>query len=215
MSNFEYTLDIERPEDYFEAENLTREAFWNVYAPGCVEHYLLKRFRTRPEFVPELSLCMRVGDKLVAHVMYLWSEIRCDDGRRLPVMTFGPISVAPEYQRRGIGTILLRESMEHARQMGAKALPIAGKIGFYGKSGFVVASTKGVHYYAEPRENEVPYFLIKELEPGFLDDVEGIYVDPEGYDVKTIDPDEFEAYDAQFPPKIKRKLPGQIFDKIF
>ena len=145
--------------------------------------------------------------KIIGHVMYARSEIRADDGRIIPIMTFGPISIAPEYKGQGYGTILLRDSMQRAKELGAGALAITGNIGFYGKSGFVVASTKGIHYFAEPRENAVPYFLIKELVDGFLDGITGVYQDPDGYCVGEA---EAEAFDAHFPPKEKLKLPGQL-----
>ncbi|BAL00199.1 putative acetyltransferase [Oscillibacter valericigenes Sjm18-20] len=202
------TIRIETPDDYAATEDLTREAFWNVYRPGCLEHYVLHRFRGKVGFVPELSLVMELDGKLIGHVMYVRSEIHADDGRSIPVMTFGPISIAPEYKRQGYGTILLRESMRRAEALGVGALAIEGNIGFYGKSGFVVASTKGIHYAAEPQDAEVPYFLIRELVPGFLDGVTGTYLDPEGY---FVDEAEAERFDAQFPPKEKQKLPGQLF----
>lgn len=201
-------IRIETPADYAAAENLTREAFWNVYRPGCTEHYILHRFRGRPEFVPELSLVMELDGRLVGHVMYARSEIRSGDGRVIPVMTFGPISIAPEVQRQGYGTVLLRESMRRAELLGAGAIAIEGNIGFYGKSGFVTASTRGIHYAAEPQDAEVPYFLICELKPGFLAGVTGTYQDPEGY---SADEAEAERFDAQFPPREKRRLPGQLF----
>ncbi|MCI2059062.1 MAG: N-acetyltransferase [Oscillibacter sp.] len=202
------TIRLETRNDYWNVENLTREAFWNVYRPGCLEHYVLHTFRSRPDFVPQLDFVMEREGKLIGHVMYVRAEIRTDDGGVLPIMTFGPISIAPELQHQGCGTSLLRRSMAEARKLGAGALAITGNIGFYGKSGFVTASTKGIHYYAEPRDAEVPYFLIRELEPGFLRGVAGTYRDPEGY---FVDEKEAEVFDAQFPPKEKRKLPGQIF----
>lgn len=201
-------IRLETKADYREVENLTREAFWNVYRPGCTEHYVLHQFRDREDFVPELDLVMEKDGEIIGHVMYVHSAIKTDDGRTVPIMTFGPISIAPEYKRQGYGTILLRYSMDKARELGAGALAITGNIGFYGKSGFVVASTKGVHYFAEPRGEEVPYFLIKELKPGFLDGITGSYKDPEGY---FVDDAEAETFDAQFPPKEKQKLPGQLF----
>ena len=200
-------IRIETPADYAAAENLTREAFWNVYRPGCTEHYVLHAFRGRPEFVPELSLVMELRGRLVGHVMYARSEIRSDDGRTIPVMTFGPISIAPEVQRQGYGTVLLRESLHRAKLLGAGAIAIEGNIGFYGKSGFVTASTRGIHYAAEPRDAEVPYFLICELKPDFLAGVTGTYQDPEGY---FADEAESEHFDAQFPPRKKLRLPGQL-----
>ncbi|QAT50795.1 N-acetyltransferase [Caproiciproducens sp. NJN-50] len=203
-----YRIRPETKADHRAAENLTREAFWNVYRPGCTEHYVLHRFRDREEFIPELDLVMEKDGEIIGHVMYVRSAIKADDGRTVPIMTFGPISIAPDCQRLGYGTILLRHSMDKAGKLGAGALAITGNIGFYGKSGFVVASTKGIHYSAEPRDGEVPYFLIKELKPGFLDGITGSYKEPEGY---FVDDAEAEAFDAQFPPKEKLKLPGQLF----
>ena len=199
-----YTIRTETPADYRTVENLTREAFWNVYRPGCTEHYVLHRFRGRPDFVPDLALVMEVEGKLVGHVMYVRSAIQTDDGRTVPIMTFGPISIAPEYKRRGYGTILLRCSMEKAKEMGAQALAIMGNIDFYGKSGFVVSKTKGVRYEDDP---DADYFLIAELEQGFLDGISGTYKDPAGY---FVDEQEAEEFDAAFPPKEKLKLPGQL-----
>ena len=201
-------IRIETPADYAATENLTREAFWNVYRPGCTEHYVLHCFRGKADFVPELSLVMERAGELIGHVMYVRSAIHADDGRTIPVMTFGPISIAPAYQRQGCGTVLLRESMRRAERLGAGALAIEGNIDFYGKSGFIVASTRGIHYAAEPRDAEVPYFLICELAPGFLNGVTGTYRDPEGY---FVDEAEAERFDARFPPKEKKKLPGQLF----
>ena len=201
-------IRLETPADYREVENLTREAFWNVYRPGCLEHYVLHTFRGKSEFIPDLDFVMELDGKIIGHIMYVYSEIRSDDGEIFPIMTFGPISIHPDYQRQGYGKILLDYSMEKAKNLGAKALCIEGNINFYGKSGFVVASTKGIHYYAEPREEEVPYFLVKELEPGFLDKITGTYHTPAGY---FIDENEAEKFDLNFPPKQKLKLPGQIF----
>ena len=126
----EYTIRLETTGDYREAENLTREAFWNVYRPGCLEHYVLHTFRGRPDFVPELDFVMERRGKLIGHVMYVRSEIHADDGRTIPIMTFGPISIAPELQHQGCGTSLLRRSMAEARKLGAGALAITGNIGF-------------------------------------------------------------------------------------
>lgn len=201
-------IRLETPADYREVENLTREAFWNVYRPGCLEHYVLHTFRGKSEFIPDLDFVMELDGKIIGHIMYVHSEIRSDDGEIFPIMTFGPISIHPDYQRQGYGKILLDYSMEKAKNLGAKALCIEGNIDFYGKSGFVVASTKGIHYYAEPREEEVPYFLVKELEPGFLDKITGTYHTPAGY---FIDESEAEKFDLNFPPKQKLELPGQIF----
>ena len=195
----------ETPADHRIVETLTREAFWNVYRPGCLEHYVLHRFRHDPAFVPELDLVMEREGEIIGHIMYVRSLICAEDGRQIPIMTFGPISIVPELQRRGYGKVLLDYSMAKARDMGGGALAITGNIDFYGKSGFVVSKTCGIRYEDDP---EAEYFLIAELEPGFLNGITGTYKDPAGY---FVDEAEAEAFDTQFPPKEKQKLPGQIF----
>jgi len=208
MNKNDYFIRLEKPEDFRETEDLTREAFWNVYRPGCLEHYVLHCFRDKNDFVPELDLVMEKDGTIIGQVMYVQAKINADDGREIPIMTFGPISIAPEFKRQGYGKILLDHSMKMAKKMGAGALCIEGNIDFYGKSGFVVASTKGIHYYAEPRDEEVPYFLLKELEPGYLNGITGTYHTPEGY---FVDEGEAEKFDESFPKKEKLKLPGQLF----
>ncbi|MBR3866864.1 MAG: N-acetyltransferase [Butyricicoccus sp.] len=199
------TFRNETPNDYRTIEHLTREAFWNVYRPGCLEHYVLHMLRDDPAFVPELDIVMEKDGEIIGHVIYLRSAIETDDGRTIPIMTFGPISIDPRFQRQGYGKLLLEHSMQQARELGAGALAITGNIDFYGKSGFVVSKTRGVRYADDP---EADYFLIAELKPGFLDGITGTYRDPAGY---FVDEQAAEAFDAAFPPKEKLKLPGQIF----
>ena len=202
----------EEEKDYRKVEELTRESFFNVYRPGCTEHYVLHCFRGKEDFVPELDFVMEKDGEIIGHVMYVRTVIKADDGRTIPMMCFGPISIAPEYKRLGYGKKLLDYSMEQAAKMGVGVLAIEGNIDFYGKSGFVVASTKGLRYAdAEPGDDVVPYYLLKELIPGFMDGITGINVVPHGYLVAEENPEDFEAFDAQFPKKEKLKLPGQLF----
>lgn len=201
----------ETKDDYKKSENLTREAFWNVYRPGCTEHFVLNKFRESKNYIPELSFVMEKDGEMIGHVMYAHLHIKSYDGKTIPIMTFGPISIAPEYKRQGYGTRLLRYSMQKAKEMGGKALAITGNIDFYGKSGFILASEKGIRYAdAEPNDRVVPYFLIKELEDGFLDNISGTYSDPEEYFAAEKYPEEFEKYDSQFPPKNKETLPCHL-----
>lgn len=197
----------ETPADYAAVEHLTREAFWNVYRPGCMEHYVLHVLRNDPAFVPELDLVMEQDGQIIGHVMYMRAAITANDGREIPIMTFGPISIHPDLQRRGLGKHLLETSMEKAMALGAGALCIEGNLDFYGKSGFVVAGTRGIRYHGEPDQEIVPYFLLKELKPGFLNGVTGVYHTPQGY---FVDEASVEAFDRDFPPKQKLKLPGQL-----
>lgn len=208
MAEKKMTIRLETKDDYRKVEHLTREAFWNVYRPGCTEHYVLHCYRDDPAFVPELDLVMELDGELIGQVMYVRSEITCDDGRNVPVMTFGPIGIAPAYKRQGYGKRLLDYSMEKAKKMGTGALAITGNMGFYGKFGFVPAKTKGIRYADDPGAD---YFLVKELMPGFLNRISGTYKDPEGYFVCEKDPQAFERFEETFPKKEKLKLPGQLF----
>ena len=208
MNSSNLTIRRETPADHDAVERLTREAFWNVYRPGCTEHYVVHVLRQDPAFVPELDLVLEQNGELIGHVLYMRAAITADDGREIPVMTFGPISIRPDLQRQGLGKYLLDYSMKLAGELGAGALCIEGNIDFYGKSGFVVAGTKGIRYHGEPEQEIVPYVLLKELQPGFLDGVTGVYHTPKGY---YVDEAAAEEFDRGFPPKEKLKLPGQLF----
>ena len=208
MSENKIIIRREGEADYRRTEELTRESFWNVYRPGCTEHYVLHCYRSDPAFVPELDLVMERDGEMIGQVIYVRSEIRCDNGQSVPIMTFGPICIAPASQRRGYGKRLLDHSMELAKEMGAGALAVTGNILFYGKSGFVPAKTRGIRYADDP---DADYFLIRELTPGFLDGISGTYRDPEGYFGCEQHPEAFALYESTFPPKQKRQLPGQLF----
>ena len=206
-----YKIRVEEKKDYEIVENLTRECFWNVYRPGCTEHFVLHCYRKNLDFIPELSLILELEGKIIGHVMYSWSHIDSDDGRKIKMMTFGPICIHKDYQRKGYGKKLLDYSMEKAKQMGAGWLLICGNINFYGKSGFVKASTKGIKYSEYP-EDDAPFFLCKELQKDFLQDIKGSYKDPDGYLIAEKNPELFEKYDSKFPKKEKLKCPGQLFE---
>ena len=205
-------IRLETPEDYCVVEELTREAFWNVYAPGCVEHFVLHNYRSNPDFIPELDFVMEEDGKIIGHVMYSKAEIISEDGSSMPAWTFGPISIHPDYKRKGYGLKLLNYSIEKAREMGVGVLCMEGNIEFYKHAGFVLASSLGIHYHAEPKESEVPYFLAQELIPGYLKGVEGTYHTPKGYYIAFENPEAFNEFDAAFPPKEKKHQEGQIVD---
>ena len=214
-------IRLEETKDYREVENLTREAFWNVYRPGCTEHYVLNQYRTNPDFIPELDFVLerlRVGDgtsgmednKIIGHVMFSKAEIILDDGTHFPSWTFGPISIHPDYKRKGYGLKLLKYAIDKAKEMGIGLLQMEGNIVFYKHAGFDLASKMKIHYHAEPRDSEVPYFLAQELIPGYWGNREGTYCPPKGYFVADENPEAFEAYEATFPQKEKPRLPGQL-----
>ena len=201
----------ERESDHRAVENLVREAFWNVYRPGCYEHFVLHRLRGDPAFVPELDFVMEKDGRLIGQNMFMRAAIKSDDGTQIPIMTMGPICVVPDLQRQGYGKTLLDRSLEKAAELGCPAVCFEGNIDFYGKSGFTLASAFGIRYHGFPKGADVPFFLCKELIPGCLNGVSGEYAPPEGYFAAEREPEAFARFDASFPPKEKLKLPGQLF----
>ena len=201
----------ERPEEYFAVENLVRESFWNVYRPGCLEHFVLHRLREDPAFVQELDLVMEQDGRIIGQTMFIRAVLRADDGRDIPILTMGPICIANDLKRRGYGKLLLDDSLEQAAALGCGALCFEGNIGFYGQSGFTYARNFGIRYHDLPEGADSSFFLCRELIPGYLAGVTGEYAPPEGYFAADREPEAFEAFDALFPPKKKLKLPGQLF----
>ena len=208
MSKNDYIIRLERKEERREVEHLIREAFWNVYRPGCLEHYVIHQLRNDPAFVHELDFVMEKDGRLIGQNMFMRAVISADDGRKIPIMTMGPICITPELKRQGYGKILLDYSIEKAAEMGCGALCFEGNIGFYGKSGFDYAGRFGIRYHGLPEGADASFFLCKELIPGYLDGVTGVYAPPQGY---YVDENEAEAFDKTFPPKEKKVLPGQLF----
>jgi len=208
MNKNDCTIRLERKEDCRAVENLVRESFWNVYRPGCSEHYVIHVLRDDPAFVKELDLVMEQDGNLIGQNMFMKTIIEADDGRIIPVLTMGPIGITPELKRKGYGKALLDYSLEKAAGMGFGAVLFEGNIGFYGRSGFDYASKFGIRYHDLPEDADSSFFLCKELIPGYLDGITGVYQTPQGYYVKDED---VEAFDKDFAPKEKLKLPGQIF----
>lgn len=208
MNKTDYTIRLERKEEHREVETLVREAFWNVYRPGCLEHYVLNRLRNDPAFVRELDFVMEMDGKIIGQNMFMRATISADDGGDIPIMTMGPICIAPQYQKQGYGKLLLDYSLEKAAELGCGALCFEGNIGFYGKSGFDYAKNFGLRYHGLPEDADASFFLCKELLPGYLDGVTGVYAPPAGY---FVDEQEAEDFDRQFACKEKLILPGQLF----
>ncbi|MBQ2947791.1 MAG: N-acetyltransferase [Clostridia bacterium] len=208
MNKNDYTIRLERKDEHREVENLVREAFWNVYRPGCLEHYVLHQLRNDPAFAAELDFVMEKDGRLIGQNVFMHAAIHADDGREIPIMTMGPICICNELKRRGYGKKLLDFSIEKARAFGCGALCFEGNIDFYGKSGFAYASEFGIRYHGLPEGADASFFLCRELIPGYLDGVTGEYAPPKGY---LVDESEAEAFDRAFPKKEKLRLPGQIF----
>ncbi len=167
-------------------------------ALGITKGALYRHFKSKRDIFDCIVQRMEQGD----------SEQAADDGRKIPIMTMGPICIKNEFKGKGYGKMLLDYSLEKAANFGCGALCFEGNIDFYGKSGFKQASEFGIRYYGLPEGEDASFFLCKELIPGYLDGGTGEYSTPEGY---MVDEGEAEEFDKQFPYKEKKKMPGQIF----
>ena len=201
-------IRTEKEKEYREVENLVRESFWNVYRPGCLEHYVLHQLRKDAAFVPELDFVMEANGQIIGQNMFMKAFIQADDGRKIPIMTMGPICIAPDLKRKGYGKILLDYSLEQAKELGCGAICMEGNIDFYGKSGYRQASEFGIRYHGLTEDDDASFFLCRELIPGYLDGITGEYAPPQGY---YVDEQEAEVFDKTFYYKEKKKLPGQLF----
>lgn len=196
----------EYEKDYSEVENLTREAFWNVYRPGCVEHYVLHVLRNDPAFVPELDYVIEDNGEIKAHIAYALGDLKTISGNE-KVLLFGPLSVLPKEQGKGYGGKLIKYTLNKAKEMGYKAVFITGNPQYYSRFGFESASKYGIFYNGMDTSEEAPFFMVKFLDKSEAERLKGIYYDPQCYfpDKKLID-----EFDSKFPPKKKEKLAGQL-----
>ena len=208
MNKNDYTIRLERNDEHREVENLVREAFWNVYRPGCSEHYVIHVLRDDPAFVKELDFVMEQDGRLIGQNMFMRTVIDADDGRKIPILTMGPIGITPELKRKGYGKKLLDYCLQKAADMGFGAVLFEGNIEFYSNCGFDYAEKFGIRYHDLPEGEDASFFLCKELRSGYLDGITGVYQTPQGY---YVDDAEVENFDKDFPAKQKLKRPGQIF----
>lgn len=208
MNDKDCLIRLETKKDRRAVEELVRESFWNVYRPGCLEHYVLHVLRDDPAFLPELDFVMEKDGEIIGQNIFMKTVIHAEGGADIPILTMGPICIRNDLKRQGYGKKLLDYSLEQAAAMGFGAVCFEGNIDFYGKSGFRYAREFGLRYHDLPEGADDSFFLCKELKEGYLSGVTGVYATPEGY---YVDEAEAEAFDRVFSPKEKLKLPGQIF----
>jgi len=158
-------IRLETEDDYSRVEELTREAFWNLYAPGCEEHYLCHILRNHKDFILELDYVAECDGSIIGSIMYSKSFLISDDFEKVPIVSFGPLCVHPEYQRKGIGTALIGKTKSLVEKMEIPAIIIYGDPHNYCKHGF----KNGIDYNVSNMDGEFPLgLLVLELKPGFF-----------------------------------------------
>jgi predicted N-acetyltransferase YhbS len=198
------TIRPEKPEDYRETEVLTREAFWDVYKPGCDEHLVAHKLRKIPAFVEELDLVACEGERIVGNIMYTRARVLGPEGEVNEVLCLGPVSVLPDRQGKGIGGRLIRESLARATELGFNGVFLMGNPAYYSRFGFRKAEEFGV-LASDGKSHD--YFMGQELAPGRLKGVSGSFFEDEGFHV---DAGELEEFEKLFPHKEKHVTPTQL-----
>ena len=199
-------IRLENEIDYRAVEELTREAFWNVYNPGAYEHYYVNQMRNHPDFIPELAFVLELDGKIIGNIMYTKAWLKNENGEIKEILSFGPLSVAPEYQRQKLGKILIEHSFEAARQIGYDVNINFGNPGNYVSRGFVSCKKKNVSFVVEG--NYPTALLVCELVPDALAGHKWMYIPSDASNCCN-DAEAVEAFDATFAPKEKAWMPSQ------
>lgn len=176
--------------DYKEVEILTREAFWNIYRPGCCEHLVIHNMHKDKKSIEELELVAVYDNKIVGHIAYTKGRIKGIDNETF--ITLGPISVMPEFQGKGIGGKLILDTLEKATKLGYSAVFITGDKNYYSRFGFESASKYGVYMEGIPMDDEAPFFMVKIFKKDSLKNVSGFYVFDDCYNVNEESVNEFD-----------------------
>lgn len=192
-----YSIRNEVPSDYNRVEEITRNAFWDLYVPGCNEHFLAHVMRDHPDFIPELDFVIEIDGVVAGNIMYTRSRLVGRNGNEKAILTFGPVSILPEYQRKGYGRALISHSFEKAIRMNYDAIVIFGNPRNYVSLGFRSCVRYGVAIEGGTYPSAM---LVKELRDGALEGEKWIYHESEVY---QIDECAAQKFDGQFPKREK------------
>ncbi|OQB20546.1 MAG: Acetyltransferase (GNAT) family protein [Firmicutes bacterium ADurb.Bin182] len=193
----------EEQKDYKRVEDITRKAFWNLYVPGCNEHYLVHIMRSHKDFLPELDLVIEVDDRIIGNIMYTKARLIDEFGEEKDILTFGPLCILPGHQRKGYGKKLLEYSFERAAALGYDVIVIFGNPDNYVGRGF--KSCKKFNVCLENGTYPAA-MMVKELKPGVLDGRKWIYRQSPVYE---IDEKEAERFDEGLESMVKEYRPSQ------
>ncbi len=193
----------ERESDYKIVEDITRKAFYNVYVPGCMEHYLVHIMRGHEDFIPELDFVIEVDGQIVGNIMYTKAKLTDEGGTEKEIVTFGPVSILPKYQRNGYGKMLIEHSLKRAAELGYEAVVIMGSPANYVGSGFQCCRKYNV---CVEKDRYPAAMLVKELKPGALDGRLWFYSDSP---VMNVDEREAQAFDDGLEKMEKKWMPSQ------
>ena len=193
----------EKETDYSVVVEITRKAFYNIYVPGATEHYLVHIMRQHEDFIPELDFVIELDGRVIGNIMYTKARLIDEAGTEKEILTFGPVSIDPEYQRAGYGKLLLEHSFEQAARLGYDVIVIFGSPMNYVSRGF--KSCKKYHICIENGKYPAA-MMVKELTPHALDGRKWFYYDSP---VMAVSEEEAQKYDDTLEKLEKKFLPSQ------
>lgn len=190
--------------DFAITENITRESFWNVYKPGCSEHLVLHNLRKSKSYIKELDLVAFCNDQIVGHIISTKAKVVDSLTKEYEVLCVGPLSVLPDFQKKGIGGKLMKESIKISRRLGFRGMILFGNPDYYHRFGF--RNAKEFDITTKDYQNFEP-FMVLELFENALTQVKGKFIEDESFNVNE---DELNEFEKQFPYKEKLVTDTQL-----
>jgi putative acetyltransferase len=166
-------IRAERNEDLKAIRQINDAAF-----KGVNESRLVEAIRNSEQFVPELSLVAEAEGELIGHILFSIVSIQSHD-TAFPTLALAPMAVAPEYQNQGVGSLLVKEGIKRAEELGFEHIVVLGHPAYYPRFGFLPAVTKGIES-PFPVPDEV--FMALEIKEGSLSKMNGKVIYPPAFD---------------------------------
>lgn len=198
------SMRLEEEKDFRDVENMTREAFWDIYKPGCDEHLIVHKIRKVHAFVKELNFIACDKDTIVGNIIYSKAKVINEENKEFEVLCMGPLGVLPDYQRKGIGSLLMNYSIEKAKQLGHKAIIIMGNPEYYHRFGFINAKEYGVQ---TSWGGNFDAFMVLELYDSAMDGISGKFHEDKVFEIGK---EELEIFEKEFPCKEKHVTDTQL-----
>jgi predicted N-acetyltransferase YhbS len=192
-------IRITDKENFKATENLTRETFWNLYNPGCSEHFILHKLRESNSYVEALDLIAINGGEIIGHIISTKAKVIDAKGNEHEVLCVGPFAVSSNLQGKGIGAELIKQSIAKANEMGFSGMILFGNPNYYSRFGFVNAQQFGIT--TKDGQNFDP-FMALELGENRLSNVKGAFFEDSAFE---FDESELNEFEKQFPKKEKGK----------
>ena len=159
----------ELEKDFKEVKEMIKKSFENAEHTDNNEHNLAEKLHKSDNFIKELSLVAVKDGKIIGHIMSTRLDIVSDNKSHVS-LAVAPLSVHPNFQRMGVGTLLMKETFKIAKELGYESIFILGSEKYYPRFGFEKSTNFGISApFDVPSDN----FMAIELTKGALENVYG------------------------------------------